>query len=188
METENVQVQDSNGAEEVTLEVTDETTNEGESQDYEAKFKAEREARLKAEEVARNQKIRAEKAEKLAKPTSKEEVKQDSNPSSISTRDLLALSKANLHEDDIPEVEEYAKFKKISLADALKSSVVKTLIGEKEEMRKTANAANTSNARRGQSKPTGSDLIAKAQKGDSVDDFDALAQARMEARKNALKK
>lgn len=184
METENVPAQDSNGAEEVTLEVTEDTDTQSSEDNVE-----EVKARLaKAEELAKNYKIRAEKAEKLAKHTPKEEVKPEIKSSSISTRDLLALSKANLHEDDIPEVEEYAKFKNISLADALKSNVVKTLISEKEEMRKTANAANTSNARRGQTKVTGSDLIAKAQKGDNVEDFDALAQARMEARKNALKR
>lgn len=188
MENEKAQDQSLNGSEEVVLDTTDENTNEGNSQDLEAQLKAEREARLKAEELARNQKIRAEKAEKLAKQTPKEEVKPESKPLGMTTRDVIALTKANIHEDDIPEVEEYAKFKNISVADAIKSSVVKTLISEKEEMRKVANATNTRNSRQGQVKPSGSVLLARAQKGDTVEDYEALALARIEAKKNASKK
>lgn len=188
MENINAQDQSLNESEEVVLETTqEEVQDDNVSQDLATQLKAERDARLKAEEVAKNQRIRAEKAEKLAKSSTKEEVKAEA-AQGMTTRDVIALTKANIHEDDISEVEEYAKFKNISVADALKSSVVKTLIKEKEEMRKTANVANTSNARRSQVRPTGQDLIAKAVKGETVDDIEALAQARMEARKNASKR
>jgi hypothetical protein len=183
MENENVQAQDSNSAEEVTLEVTEETADN--SQNTAEESVEEVKARLaKAEELAKNYKVRAEKAEKLAKSVkveTKPEAKNDKL--SVSTRDYLALVNAKVNEEDITEVEEYARFKGVSIADALKSSVVKTLLSEKEEMRKTANAANVNNVRKSVSKVSGEVLLDKASKGEMLDDVDALVKARLEAKR-----
>lgn len=112
----------------------------------------------------------------------------ESKPQGMSTTDLIALMNAKVNEEDISEVENYAKFKGISVAEALKTSVVKTLLSEKEEMRKTANATNVKGSRVGSSKATPADLLSKARTGGQVDDFEALALARLEERKNANKR
>jgi len=181
MENENDQAQVSNEQEEVTLEVTEETTDNSQNETVEESVDDLKARLAKAEETARNQKIRAEKAEKLAKPQT--QAKPDAPKVNMSTRDYIALVNAKINEEDITEVEEYARFKNVSIADALKSSVVKTLIAEKEEMRKTANAANVNNVRRGASKISDDVLLAKASKGEMLDDVDALAKARFEAKK-----
>jgi len=54
----------------------------------------------------------------------------------------------NIHEDDIDEVLDMAKFKKVSLAEALKLGATKAILAEKEEFRRTANASNIGNTRR----------------------------------------
>lgn len=163
MEENQVLAENSNQAEEVTLDVTEETvdsleTTEESVEDLKARL-------VKAEELARNQKIRAEKAEKFAK-TIKVEAKPEAKPVTMSTKDYIALVNAKINEEDIGEVEDYAKYRGISMAEALKSSVVKTLIAEKEEMRKTAQATNTSNARRSSTQVSPETLLNKARQGD----------------------
>jgi LPS O-antigen subunit length determinant protein (WzzB/FepE family) len=170
MENENVVADNSNTAEEVVLETTEETTPENVEENVdEVKAKL-----AKAEELANNYKIRAEKAEKLAKTVKVEAKPEPSKPQSMSTRDYIALVNSKINEEDIVEVEDYAKYKGISIADALKSSVVKTLLSEKEEIRKTAQATNTSNARRGSSQVSPETLLAKARKGDVPDSDDEI--------------
>lgn len=101
----------------------------------------------KAEELAKNYKIRAEKAEAVKKT-----VKTESTSDDLSTKDTIAIMKANVHEDDIDDVVEYARFKKISVLEALNNTVVKATLKEKEEFRKSAEMANTTNARKGSAK------------------------------------
>lgn len=179
MNEENVVADNSNTAEEVVLETTenvDVTTEEtNETIDWEARA-------MKAEELANNQKIRAEKAEKLAK-TTKVETKQDSQ---VSTKDLYALTKANISEDDINEVEEYAKYKKISISEALKSSTLKAILAEKEENRTTANASSVGNTKRASSKISDESLIEKASRGE-FPESDADLQRLIKARKGLNK-
>jgi len=179
MEDTNVQAENSNQAEEVTLDVTEETTTQEENVEENFDWKAEA---LKQKEYAQNQKIRAEKAEKLAKQP-KVEAKIETSKPSLSTSDLLAVINAKIHQDDIGEVEDYAKYKGISIAEALKSGVVKTLLADKEENRKVANATNAGPSRRGSVKVSGDVLLEKARNGEITDDVEALAQARFEAKK-----
>lgn len=128
-------------------------------------------ARLaKAEELANNYKIRAEKAEKKAKEV-KPEAKAD-----LSNSDMFALLKANVAEDDIDDVKEYASLKNISVAEALKSSIVKGILKEKEEQRTVAVATNVTTARRTTSKLSDDALLSKAEKGDLPDDLDEIAR------------
>ncbi len=141
----------------------------------------------KAEEIAKNQKIRAEKAESklkegvvAPKPTKSAE-KQD-----LSSKDLYALMEAKVPQDDIDEVAEYARFAKITIAEALKSNVVKTILKDKEEMRMTAEATNTGGARRVNAKVSEDTLLDKAKKGelpDSDADLDRLIAARLKQKK-----
>lgn len=175
MEENNVLDQNSNESEEVVLEATEETApeeNAEEAIDWKAKA-------LKAEEVANNQRIRAEKAERLNKVSKTEAPKAQTV--SLSNKDFLALVNAKINEEDIGEVEDFAKYKGISIADALKSSALKSLLRDKEESRRVANASNTGKTRQGSSKVSEDILISKAQKGelpDSDDDIIRMIKAR----------
>lgn len=119
-------------------------------------------------------------------PPKNSEVKVDGD---LSAKDAMVLMNAKVtEEEDINEVVEYAKFKKISIADALKASVVKTSLAEKAEFRKTAEATNTSAGRRGSSKPSGEALLDKASDGQVPEESDdegieKLAAARQDQKK-----
>ncbi len=94
-------------------------------------------------------KMRTERDEFKAKvPLAKEE-KVEETKGDLVSRDTIALIQAKVIEsEDIDEVLEYAKFKKISVSEALKSSVVKATLAEKAEFRRTAEAANTGTNKR----------------------------------------
>ena len=138
----------------------DESTDTDESEDNES-LSAQLE---KARQDYQNQKIRAEKAEAKLKgndSTRRIETSKDV----LSPFDLIAVTKANLDEEGLSEVMEYAKFKKISISEALKSSAVKAIIAEREENKKVAEATNTGQARRGTSKVSDDVLLENARKG-----------------------
>lgn len=118
------------------------------------------EGKKKSDEVAENQKKRAEKAEKELKE------KKPETPTSpdLTFKDQLAITNAKIHEDDIDEVIDYAKFKKISVSDALKSPVIKASLDEKAEVRKSAQATSTTTARRSISTPSNSEVLEKTLK------------------------
>ena len=133
----------------------------------------------KAQELANNYKIRAEKAEKKAKEPEVRQVSRKEND--LSTMDIIALSKANLEQEDVAEVLEYAKFKGISVQEAIKSSVVKATILERNEMRNTALATNTGASRRSTSQVSDEALLSNAKKGimpESDADMARLIKAR----------
>lgn len=155
MENENVVDANLNTSEETVLETVLPDDSEQDTTDWKAEAE-------KAKEIANNQRIRAEKAEKLAKQTPKEDAKQVN----LSTSDIIALTRANINEDDINEVQEYAKFKGISIKDALNSSVVKTLLSDNAEKRNVASATNTSNVKRGPAQASDDVLLARASKGE----------------------
>ena len=118
--------------------------------------------------------------EKQVKPEAKVEKEVNDN---LSQKDMFVLIKANVHEDDILEITDYAKMKGISVADAMKTSIVKTILSEREEERETALNTATGNTRRGASKPNPAQLLEKAQKGElpeGKDDMDALVKAQFE--------
>ena len=140
----------------------------------------------KAKELAENYKIRAEKAEKASKGDFKgEKTPKNKEGEELSSRDIIALTNANIAVDDIDVVLDYAKFKKISVAEALKSSVVKATLAENEEHRKTAAATNTGAGRRGVQQKSEDSLLSEFKSGkvpETDDEMDRLALARMKAR------
>ena len=176
----------SNTDEDVTPEVTEETvdsletTNESVPQEetQEDDVDAVRDRLAKAEELARNYKLRAEKAEKK----SKEVVKSPQVSHDLTSKDMIALMNAKIHEDDIDEVVEYARFKKVSIADAIKSSVIKASLAERSEFRQTAQATSTGRTRTATQRTSPDVLLAKAQKTgelpDNPSDLDALLEKR----------
>jgi hypothetical protein len=142
----------------------------------------------KAKELAENYKIRAEKAEKASKKGNSEGEKTPKNERNeeMSSRDIIALTNANIAADeDIDVVLDYAKFKKISVVEALKSSVVKATLAENEEHRKTAAATNTGTGRRGVQQKSEGSLLSEFKSGkvpETDDEMERLALARMKAR------
>jgi hypothetical protein len=146
--------------------------NEGEDVDIE-------ELKKKAS-LADNYKIRAERAEKLAKQL-KSQTKTETNSSDLSTKDLYALIDAKVPESDIDEVREYAQLKKISIAEALKSTVVKSILSDNAEKRKSAEVSSTGSSKRSSGKISDAVLLEKAMKGelpDSQEDMERLFNLR----------
>ena len=124
---------------------------------------------------------RAKKAEtalkevKAKKP--EEVVKED-----FSNKDFLYLAKADVHEDDIDTVLEWAKFKKIAVKEA--HNELKGVLATKAEERKSAQVTQTKGAR-GSSAPSAEDLVSNASKGklpEKDEDIEALAAARLAMR------
>ncbi len=138
---------------------------------------------LKNQEAYKNQKTRAEIAEakaKGAKPQANQT--QTETPASLTVKDGFALAKANVNDEDVDDILEYARFKKITVADALKSTVVKTMLAEKEEFRQSQNASTITTTRRATPKVTDEAILENARKGklgDSEDEIRALWRARM---------
>lgn len=138
------------------VEETDEqsdvdTTDTEDEIDYKAEF-------LKQKAI--NKRINERNAEK---PEVKKSTKVES--STVTQKDLYALGQANVHLDDFDDVVEYAKFKKISIQDALKSDVIKTVIATKSEFRKTSEVSNTTAARKGAVKISDEILLSNLYEG-----------------------
>jgi hypothetical protein len=147
-----------------TQEVAEETTETPEAEEPEltpeviADLKAKA---AKAEELEKKNKQlfeRAKKAEATKEIKGVEEAHQ-----ALSTKDVLYLAKADVHEDDVNEVLEWAKFKKISVSEAHKQ-LTATLQVRAEE-RKSAETANVSNVRRGPTTLKPETLLENAKSG-----------------------
>jgi hypothetical protein len=114
--------------------------------------------------------------------TPKTEVTATQNEPALSFKDSFALAKANVEEDDIEEVADYAKLKKITITEALKSNFVKSLLKEKEEFKKSQEASTTPNTKRATPKITDDVILDNARKGkmpESEDEIRALFRASM---------
>ena len=124
--------------------------------------------------------LKALKSKSTAKPNTSE--KQDG----ISSLDAIALIKANITEkEDIDEVLEYSKLKGISIQESLKSNVVRVLLAEKAEQRRTAEATNTSAARRGNTVLPDESIVSNANQGKFPEDPAVLAKAQFNLMKKA---
>lgn len=143
-----------------------------EAEDIEARVKQETAklyARAKAAE-AENKELKA----KLGNNTS-------GQSSDLSTRDVYALLDAKVPLEDFDVVQKYAKLEGISITDALKDGVVKSILANKAEMRQTAKISNTGNSKRNTGKLSDEALLENAAKGnypESDEDMLRLVQAR----------
>lgn len=143
--------------EEVIAPENDTETTENEEQELDKKPEVDAE---KEELKKRLKTAEAQKDHWRKKASEKKESKEEtSSTGSLDTKDLLALTRADVHEDDIDEVVDYAKFKGISVSEALSSDVVKTLLSNKKEFRKTAEVTNTGTAKKGSVKVTDDTLL-----------------------------
>ena len=112
----------------------------------------------KSDELANNYKVRADKAEQALKKYEKTETKTPDGQN-FTVKDHMALVEAKVPQDDLDDVVDYAKFKGISIAEALKSSVVKTTLAEKAEFRRTAAATAVKTTRPTQNKIDGDKVM-----------------------------
>lgn len=165
--------------EESTTEETETSKNTEVSADEIAELK-------KRAELAENYKIRAEKAERRLKEPSKKEEELN-----LTTKDTIALVNAKVNTEDFDTVTEWAKFKKIPVHEALKDKTLQTVLREKEDERRTAEATITKGAMRGGQKVEPEEIIARASKGltsDDDSDIDQLVNARMQMKFRKLNK
>ncbi len=131
----------------------------------------ENEELTKAQELAKNQKIRAEKAERELKELrakhEKEEVKVETktNGDDISQKDLLAIVRADVHDDDVERVIKFAKLENITISEALKHEDLKAILSSRSEARRSAEAMNVKPARSGAPKVSPEAIIAQVSKG-----------------------
>jgi len=186
MENENIENLDSTNETEDTVTVDEEAVADTVTEEPEAPEFSDNEKKLFA---------RAKKAEAEAKDL-KARLSQPSvsKPAAIgpqaelNSKDLLALMNEKVHQDDVDDVVEYAKFKGIPVNEALASSVVKNLLAEKVEQRTTASAANVGGSKRSSGQVSDSALLAKASKGDlpeSEADIKRLVELQIQSRKNS---
>ncbi len=146
----------------------------------------------KRDELIKNYKIRAEKAEKenkdlktKLKPIQPEkETPKNESKNEYSLKDIKALS--DVHDDDVDKVVGWAKFNAISIAEAKKTPEMQGFLKNKEEERATALAANTGTVKRGTSKVSDEVLLEKLEKGElPEEDIEKVVKARLEKKKGA---
>ena len=136
----------------------------------------------KAEEIANNQKIRAEKAEALAKgsKTEKETPKNVNRSLKETVKDAKAIQDLD-NDEDIDEVMDYAERKGITLTEARKSPFIQSFLQTTKEQRKTAEATSTASNRKSNNSSSAASLLQRATKGELKDDeMKAGAKAMLE--------
>jgi hypothetical protein len=145
--------------EEVVLELEDEETpNEDKDKVIET---------LKAQKEHWKKKA-TEKPEPKATP--KEQPKAETG---LSQTDLFALVKNNVHEDDITDIQDYARMKGLAVKDALKSDFVQSLLRDKEEKRQTAKATNVKPNRSGQQTVSDETIVNNARSKGEIPESDS---------------
>ena len=164
--------------EDITLENDAETT-ENTEQEQEENLDGHDEV----EELRKqNKTLEAQKDHWRKKAQTKNDEPEDStSKGNLSDSDMLTIMPADVHTDDLAEVKEFAKFKGISVAEALNNPVIKTTLSLNDEFRKTAKTSNTANARKGGQKVSSDTLIANLSKGEvpsTPEESEALYWAR----------
>ncbi len=98
----------------------------------------------------------------------------------LSARDVMALIEGKVPQQDINDVQEYARMKGISIAEALNSNVVKTILSDNSEQRKVASASNVGPSKRSSNTVSDEQLLKNAESGkmpESADDIMRLVKA-----------
>ena len=143
-------------------ESEEESTDEEEENSEEAEEESEdEEEEEESDEVAKlreeNEKLRKDN-KTLTIQKKKAQKKAIPADPKLSSKDVLAIVKSEVHDDDVDEVIDFAKFKKITVAEALKSPTLQAILSDNTERRKTAEVANTKKSRRGARKTSATQL------------------------------
>jgi len=133
------------------------------------------------------QKIKLRNERDALKNTPPQKIEVVEKSGDLSSKDLIALISAKIPEDDVDEVVEYSRFKKISIGEALKSSVIRASLAERAEQRTTAAATNTAPSRRGPTQLSDEARLESIKDG-KFPESDADIQKLMEAKINLLRK
>jgi len=160
---------------ESTEEVTETTEDTSEPQQEESV--EELRSRLEEERKAREE--TEKKNKQLYERLKKQDAPKAEASDGLSNKDVLFLAKADIHEDDLDEVLDWAKFKKVSVSEAYKQ--LKPTLEVRAEQRDTAQASNKSNVRRGPTTVSDDVLLAKASKGqlpESEEEIERLIKAK----------
>lgn len=143
----------------------------------------------KAQEIARNQRIRAERAEKELKALKaqgggkKEEKETPKNDGSLTPKDYLALTEHKIGSDDFDEVVRLSKLMEKSIAETLKDKTAQLIIKNRMEERATAEAMSVKTTRQKSGQSTEERLLSDLDKGilpDTEEGSAALAKAQFE--------
>lgn len=165
-------------------EVDETTENEGEELTPEqiADLKKKAEASSKNFERAK----KAEEELKKFKGAKKEEGKEETT--NLSPKDYLALQEAKVSSEDFDEVVRVAEILNKPIHEALKDRTMKSILDQRTEERRTAEATNTSKSSRTGSKDSGEEFLSKAERTGEVPDNEAdmkkLAEARIARLRN----
>ena len=139
------------------------------------------------EEETTDWEAEAKKWKAIAKRHSKPKVEEaPSQTDGLSPRDYLALKDSSITADDFDEVQDFAKYKGIPIAEALTHPTLKNILNDRAEERRTARATETKSPR-GLAKTSSEDILRKAEQTgevpESMDGMRALAEARMARRR-----
>jgi len=94
----------------------------------------------------------------------------------LSQKDLLAVMKADVNSEDLDEVVDYAKLKGISVTEALKTPMIKSILEQKAEERQTADATNVKGQKRKTAQVSTDTLLENANKGKFPENDEDLAR------------
>lgn len=104
----------------------------------------------------------------------------------VTKTELYSLVKANVPDEDVNEAVIYARSHKMTVTEALKTPELKAILKVKGEIRATAEATNTRNARYGASKPSDEQIRAEIAEG-KLPDANTAADLREKQRVANLK-
>lgn len=159
---------------EIAQGIEEEVVEVEETQDAETTEDVEAEVETETVEELRKKLATIEAQKEHWRKKASTPVKETETSSTLSSADLLAVLKADVHEDDMERVEKFAKMEGISIKEALKNQELKAMLSLREEQRNSAAAANVTNVRRGSTKVTDETLIAKANAGNLPEDDEGI--------------
>jgi len=144
-------------------EITEDTVNEEEADEVDSDDSDQEDKLSVLEKKVKELEAQKKHWQKKA-TTPKAEPKAETE--GLSQKDLYALIANKVHEDDIDEVVAYAKLKNIDVKEALKSSVVKTILKDNDEVRQTNQVSNTRTSRKAPQERTADQIMQQIQKGE----------------------
>lgn len=149
-----------------TLETLDDAEREQAIQDKRNELvEAEYERLRKADELAKNYKIRAEKAEQAAKAKPAGEQTPTKEDDGLSIKDSYALQAAGVPFEDVDEVTKAAKVLNLSIPEALKNDIVIAKLAQLKSFRETEQATNTKPGRPSAKEVSDDKILDDAAKG-----------------------
>lgn len=153
--------------EEVEETETEGETSEEEEVDYKALYEAEKGRRKRAESTV--DKLKTTKSEEP-----KKEVKEDNLSSflqeALDEITVKGLKKQGFGSEDINDIKEYARLKKISVEDALEAEPVKRMLENATELSTSNKVLNKEPVKVSSGKLSDSQILAKAQTGKQLTD------------------